>query len=491
MTHLEIKEDNGNSVETLKEARQEPCSKKESSMSQKFVSGLVVDEDTDEIGGNSMNRKETGVMLYEEHNNAKAGGAFSQDYNEFRANQLPGEDHKYDEMPQAVHDPCLLKKSMKQTMLQGGKEVSRNEKMERILANPANPDVSASSDILNIDSDARGSLLFKDLDAHPENDDDLELQLAKDAAHIDNVGPSKFTSNFKKTEDNESGRMEKDICNTWDVAVTIDDEIAALLAIKSGLVDPLHSLSDWIPPENLEDDFFHCNWTGVECNSLGFVSALNLSRLNLSGVIADDLRRLSSLTTLNLCCNSFSSSLSISLSGLSSLREFDVSANAFVGEFPNGLGSSKGLTILNASSNNFVGSLPEDLSNATALQVLDFRGSFFEGSIPTAYRSLRNLKFLGLSGNNLTGKIPAELSELTSLEKLIIGYNELEGSIPAEFGNLSNLQYLDLAVGNLNDGIPPELGKLKQLTTLFLYKNNLDGEIRNWEYLGTHVARPL
>ncbi|KAG6509927.1 hypothetical protein ZIOFF_027935 [Zingiber officinale] len=200
MTHLEIKEDNGNSVETLKEARQEPCSKKESSMSQKFVSGLVVDEDTDEIGGNSMNRKETGVMLYEEHNNAKAGGVFSQDCNEFRANQLPGEDHKFDEMPQAVHDPCLLEKSMKQTMLQGDKEVSRNEKIERILANPANPDVSASSDILNIDSDARGSLLFKDLDAHSENDDDLELQLAKDAAHIDNVGPSKFTSNFKKTE---------------------------------------------------------------------------------------------------------------------------------------------------------------------------------------------------------------------------------------------------------------------------------------------------
>ncbi|KAG6511161.1 hypothetical protein ZIOFF_029216 [Zingiber officinale] len=166
-----------------------------------------------------INRKETGVILYEEHNNAKAGGAFSQDCNEFRANQLPGEDYKYDEMPQAVHDPCLLEKSMKQTMLQGDKEVSRNEKIERILANPANPDVSASSDILNIDSDARGSLLFKDLDAHPENDDDLELQLAKDATHIDNVGPLKFTSNFKKTEDNESGRME-DICNTWHVGET-------------------------------------------------------------------------------------------------------------------------------------------------------------------------------------------------------------------------------------------------------------------------------
>ena len=92
---------------------------------------------------------------------------------------------------------------------------------------------TASSDILNIDSDARGSLLFKDLDAHPENDDDLELQLAKDAAHIDNVGPSKFTSNFKKTEDNESGRMEKDICNTWHVGCRKDMWFMMLLMVCS------------------------------------------------------------------------------------------------------------------------------------------------------------------------------------------------------------------------------------------------------------------
>ncbi|URD71984.1 Leucine rich repeat N-terminal domain [Musa troglodytarum] len=195
-----------------------------------------------------------------------------------------------------------------------------------------------------------------------------------------------------------------------------DDEISALLAIKSGLVDPLNALRDWKAPADAAGST-HCNWTGVACGSLGFVERLDLSHLNLSGLIADDIRR------------------------LSSLEEFDVSVNAFVGRFPTGLGSSHALTIVNASANNFVGPLPEDLSNATSLEVVDFRGSFFQGSIPASYRSLQKL------------------------------------SIPAEFGNLSSLEYLDLAVGDLDGAIPPELGRLQRLTTLFLYKNNLEGDI--------------
>ncbi|WOL13267.1 MDIS1-interacting receptor like kinase 1-like [Canna indica] len=262
-------------------------------------------------------------------------------------------------------------------------------------------------------------------------------------------------------------------CNA---AGTKEDEVSALLAIRSGLIDPLDALHQWRTPASPQDSA-HCNWAGVTCNSLGFVERLDLSHLNLSGVVAGDVRRLRSLTSLNLCCNAFSSSLPKSLLGLLSLVEFDVSENAFVGQFPTGLGSSPVLKVVNASSNNFVGQLPEDLSNATSLEVIDLRGSFFEGSISVSYRSLQKLKFLGLSGNNITGKIPAELGELSSLEKLIIGYNELEGSIPSEFGSLSNLQYLDLAIGNLDGTIPPELGWLQKLTTLFLYKNNLEGEV--------------
>ncbi|KAJ3683113.1 hypothetical protein LUZ60_013340 [Juncus effusus] len=247
-------------------------------------------------------------------------------------------------------------------------------------------------------------------------------------------------------------------------------DMATLLSLKSGLADPLGLLSGWKDPP-------HCNWTGVTCDSLNRVTGLDLSRMNISGLISNDISLLTSITYLNLSFNSFSTSLPKSLSSLANLKSFDVSQNSFTGNFPSGLGFCIGLTLINGSGNNFEGMLPSDLSNATSLEVLDLRGSFFQGEIPATYRSLKKLKFLGLSGNNITGKIPSELGELISLEKLIIGYNELEGSIPAEFGNLVNLQYLDTAVANLAGNIPPELGKLQQLTTLYLYRNSISGKI--------------
>ncbi|XP_011024490.1 PREDICTED: leucine-rich repeat receptor-like protein kinase PXL2 [Populus euphratica] len=249
-------------------------------------------------------------------------------------------------------------------------------------------------------------------------------------------------------------------------------EVSALLSLKAGLLDPSNSLRDWKLSSSA-----HCNWAGVWCNSNGAVEKLDLSHMNLTGHVSDDIQRLESLTSLNLCCNGFSSSLTKAISNLTSLKDIDVSQNLFIGSFPGGLGRAAGLTSLNASSNNFSGIIPEDLGNATSLETLDLRGNFFEGSIPKSFGNLRKLKFLGLSGNSLSGQLPAELGLLSSLEKIIIGYNEFEGGIPAEFGDLTNLKYLDLAVGNLSGEIPAELGRLKALETLFLYQNNLEGKL--------------
>ncbi|KAL3523383.1 hypothetical protein ACH5RR_016217 [Cinchona calisaya] len=255
-------------------------------------------------------------------------------------------------------------------------------------------------------------------------------------------------------------------------------EVLSLLSVKSYITDPMDHLKDWkMPTTEVENSSFHCNWTGIWCNSEGFVERLDISNLNLSGQVSENIQGLSSLAFLNMSCNDFSSVLPKSLGFLTSLKILDVSQNNFVGDFPVGFGSASGLTTINASSNNFVGLLPEDLSNATSLEILDFRGSFFEGSIPLSYKNLQKLKFLGLSGNNLTGEIPPEIGQLSSLETIIIGYNQFEGSIPAAFGNLSSLQYLDLAVGTLSGEIPAELGKLKRLTTVYLYKNNFGGKI--------------
>ncbi|KAE8662603.1 Leucine-rich repeat receptor-like protein kinase PXL1 [Hibiscus syriacus] len=212
--------------------------------------------------------------------------------------------------------------------------------------------------------------------------------------------------------------------------------------MKSSLIDPLKKLGDWKTASDVGGTgLAHCNWTGVWCNSRGFVEKLDLSNMNLSGIVSDHIRE------------------------------------HFIGGFPTGLGMASGLNYVNASSNNFSGFLPDDLGNATSLETLDFRGSFLEGTIPTSFKNLQKLKFLGLSGNNFTGKLPRDLGKLSALETIILGYNSFVGEIPGEFGNLTNLKYLDLAVGTLSGQIPPSLGMLKQLTTVFLYKNNFTGRI--------------
>ncbi|XP_030460743.1 leucine-rich repeat receptor-like protein kinase PXL1 [Syzygium oleosum] len=259
---------------------------------------------------------------------------------------------------------------------------------------------------------------------------------------------------------------------------TPNDELSTLLLIKSSLIDPLDYLKDWKAPSSApEGHAIQCNWTGVSCDSEGFVEKLDLSNMNLSGRISDQIQGLHSLSHINLSSNAFESPLPRALSDVTSLKSIDVSQNNFVGSFPVGLGRAGGLVRVNASSNNFDGPLPEDLGSATALESLDLRGNFFEGWIPTSFKNLQNLKYLGLSGNNLTGPIPGELGQLSSLETIIIGYNEFEGGIPPEFGNLTNLRYLDLAVGTLSGQIPAELGSLQKLTTIYLFSNSFEGRI--------------
>lgn len=254
-----------------------------------------------------------------------------------------------------------------------------------------------------------------------------------------------------------------------------NDQSSILLSIKSSLVDPLNKLHDWKIPTSNDSD--HCSWTGVSCNGFGSIEKLDLSHMNLSGKVSVEFQRLKTLTSLNLCCNGFSSSLPGFITNVTSLKFIDVSQNQFSGFFPFGFGKFESLAYLNASGNNFEGDLPSDMGNATMLETLDLRGSFFGGSIPNSYMYLQNLKFLGLSGNNLTGRIPPQLGELSSLETMILGYNTFDGEIPREFGNLTNLEYLDLAIANLGGEIPAELGGLSKLNTLYLYMNNLEGEL--------------
>ncbi|KAH6809985.1 Leucine-rich repeat transmembrane protein kinase family protein [Perilla frutescens var. frutescens] len=255
------------------------------------------------------------------------------------------------------------------------------------------------------------------------------------------------------------------------------NEVSILLSIKEALIDPLDHLNGWTKsPENKAgNSSAHCSWRGIGCNSNGLIENLDLSHMNLSGRLSDQIHGLKSLSYLNLCCNEFASPLPNSFSNLTALKSIDVSQNYFIDAFP--VPAGHGLAAVNASGNNFSGSLPDGLGNATLLESLDLRGNFFQGSIPRSFKNLVRLRFLGLSGNNLTGELLAELGGLASVETIILGYNAFEGGIPAEFGKLTNLKYLDIAIGNLSGPIPAEIGLLKQLSTVFLYQNNLEGRI--------------
>ncbi|CAH8275028.1 unnamed protein product [Arabidopsis lyrata] len=262
------------------------------------------------------------------------------------------------------------------------------------------------------------------------------------------------------------------IGSTSSVLASIDNvnELSILLSVKSTLVDPLNFLKDW----KLSETGDHCNWTGVRCNSHGFVEKLDLSGMNLTGKISDSIRQLRSLVSFNISCNGFESLLPKSIPPLNSI---DISQNSFSGSLFLFGNESLGLVHLNASGNSLIGNLTEDLGNLVSLEVLDLRGNFFQGSLPSSFKNLQKLRFLGLSGNNLTGELPSLLGELLSLETAILGYNEFKGPIPPEFGNITSLKYLDLAIGKLSGEIPSELGKLKSLETLLLYENNFTGKI--------------
>lgn len=248
-----------------------------------------------------------------------------------------------------------------------------------------------------------------------------------------------------------------------------------LMRLKRSIADSVGYLRDW-RSDRLES---YCTWSGVTCDGVGTgrVTGLDLSGMNLTGNISDDIHLLSKLESLKLASNGFSEELPDSISNLTELVVLDISRNFFVGNFPTGLSRAKGLMNMSAYSNNFTGPLPEDIGSLSHLEHLDFRGSFFDGCIPSSYGSLAHLKFLGLSGNNITGFIPPELGKLSKLQTLLLGYNKLEGPIPSELGNLSRLEYLDLAWSNLSATIPAELSKLSMLSTLFLYKNSLTGVI--------------
>ena len=292
---------------------------------------------------------------------------------------------------------------------------------------------------------------------------------------------------------------------------------------------------NWIRSDGWLGDGALEGWYGVTADSLGRVTALDLSSNRLAGRIPTALGQLTRVTSLKIDDNAgLAGPLPLSLRELS-LAEFEYGSTGLCappdpsfGEWLGSISSHEGtgrecaplsdreilsvlyhaaggtnwveaedwasdrwvggwsgvrldniarVTSLVLSRNNLSGPIPPELGGLTSLSTLILDANNLSGPIPPELGKLSNLQVLVLGSNNLTGSIPPELGSLSSLEVLILSSNDLTGPIPAELGDLSNLNTLWLGSNSLTGPVPPELGNLSGLGDLLLWRNDLTGPI--------------
>ena len=269
---------------------------------------------------------------------------------------------------------------------------------------------------------------------------------------------------------------------------TAADDRAALVALYNATDGP-----NWTNSANWLSDRPLSEWAGIDTDSDGRVTGIDLWGKHLSGRIPSELGNLSNLEWLSLGFNQLSGPVPTQLGNLASLKVLALGDAHLTGPIPPELGNLSNLERLNLGFNQLSGPVPFQLGNLSNLESLNLRANDLTGPIPSELGNLSKLTQLALYGNDLSGRIPSELGRLYNLTDLRLNGNELNGPIPPELGNISNLIRLELGSNELNGPIPPELGRLSNLKDLDLGDNDLSGQIPSelgnlsnltWLYLG-------
>lgn len=282
-----------------------------------------------------------------------------------------------------------------------------------------------------------------------------------------------------------------------------ESDIAILDALYRGTGGP-----DWTNNAGwLEGSI--AEWYGVTADSIGFVTALELSRNGLTGQLPSGLGLLEHLTELSVEGNRLTGPLPVSLAE-TRLRSFrygdtdlcvpsDSTFRAWLNAIESRVGTDEEcppsqrviLETLYGStggpnwkrSANWLSDRPlgewhgVKVDGEGRVTAIELRNNRLIGSLPATLAHLTELKDLALPFNSLSGPIPPELGELGRLTTLFLGHNSLSGLIPAELGELRQLRYLDLDGNRLTGELPGSLGNLESLDGLWLEGNELTGPI--------------
>ena len=156
------------------------------------------------------------------------------------------------------------------------------------------------------------------------------------------------------------------------------------------------------------------------------------------------------------------------------VTEIQLDWNRLSGTIPPELGALAGLEVLSLQGNQLTGEIPPELGNLEAVQLLNLRNNRLTGPIPPELGGLANVRWLSLYINELGGPIPPELLELDRVQWLVLGHNRLSGSIPPGLGSMRTLERLWLNDNLLTGEVPPEFGYLGRWLEWLDFSENAD-----------------
>ncbi|XP_059444473.1 probable LRR receptor-like serine/threonine-protein kinase At1g12460 isoform X2 [Corylus avellana] len=271
-----------------------------------------------------------------------------------------------------------------------------------------------------------------------------------------------------------------------------------LLQFKGNIShDPYKSLRSWVSSGD------PCQYySGVFCNSAGFVERIVLWNTSLAGILSPALSGLKYLRILTLFGNQFSGNIPQEYADIQTLWKINFSSNALSGSIPEFIGDLPSIRFLDLSRNGFTGEIPSALFKyCNKTKYVSLSQNNLSGSIPVSIVNCMNLQGFDFSFNNLSGGIPSGVCDIPILEYLILRSNMLSGSVQEQISGCQSLKILDLG-SNLFSGLAPFgvlgsknislfnvshngfYGEIPEMTTcsermefLDASANNLDGEI--------------
>ncbi|KAJ7518168.1 hypothetical protein O6H91_21G057700 [Diphasiastrum complanatum] len=141
------------------------------------------------------------------------------------------------------------------------------------------------------------------------------------------------------------------------------------------------------------------NWKGLEF--------LDLSSNKLTGsIITNNFNNWTAILHFGIADNNLSTSKFLSLREFLMLQFLNLSRINMHGVIPQNIGSLKSLRQLDLSHNLLHGMIPSSMRNLTSLLLLDLSYNNLSGPIPSQLSSLIALRHVNISYNNLSGSIP-------------------------------------------------------------------------------------